>query len=117
MKTRVPILRQKDILIASIQDDLSDSEISAMQSDIIAMLIKQRSRGVIVDIALLQVLDSFGTRTLIDMSHAVQLRGAKMIIVGIQPEVAMSMVLLGLTLDDIPTALDLDGGLAYLEAG
>ncbi len=74
-----------------------------------------RSRGVIVDVTALDVMDSFATRTLRDLGRMIRLRGADTVIVGIQPEVAYTMVQLGLTLEDIATALDLEEGLALLE--
>ena len=76
-----------------------------------------RSRGVIVDVTALDVMDSFATRTMRSIAHMLKLRGAETVIVGIQPEVAFAMVQLGLTLEDVATALDLEEGLAYLNRG
>jgi len=73
-----------------------------------------RSRGVIVDVTALDVMDSFASRTLRDLAHMIRLRGAETVIVGIQPEVALAMVQLGLTLEGVATALDLEEGLAFL---
>jgi len=73
-----------------------------------------RARGVIVDVTALDVIDSFATRTLRDVAYMIRLRGAETVIVGIQPEVAFSMVKLGLTLEGVATSLDLEEGLAYL---
>jgi len=64
----------------------------------------------------LDVIDSFSTRTLSDVAHMIRLRGANTVIVGIQPEVAFAMVQLGLVLEDVATALDLEEGLAFLHA-
>jgi rsbT antagonist protein RsbS len=75
-----------------------------------------RSFGVIVDISSLDVLDSYATRTLRSIAYITALRGAKTVIVGIQPDVAYSMVRLGLTLENIETALDLEDGLDILSA-
>ena len=69
---------------------------------------KFRSRGVIVDVTALDVMDSFASRTLRDIAHMIRLRGAETVIVGIQPEVAFAMVQLGLTLEGVTTALDLE---------
>ena len=74
-----------------------------------------RSRGVIVDVTVLDVMDSFASRTLSAIAHMTKLRGAETVIVGIQPEVAFAMVQLGLTLAGVATALDLEEGLAFLE--
>ena len=76
---------------------------------------KLRARGVIVDVTALDVMDSFASRTLRDIAHMIRLRGAETVIVGIQPEVAFAMVQLGLTLEGVATALDLEEGLAYLD--
>jgi len=74
-----------------------------------------RSRGVIVDVTALDVLDSFASRTVRDLAYMIRLRGAETVIVGIQPEVAFAMVQLGITMEDVATALDLEEGLAYLD--
>ena len=74
-----------------------------------------RSRGVIVDVTALDVMDSFAARTLRDLAHMIRLRGAETVIVGIQPEVSFAMVQLGLTLEGVATALDLEEGLAFLD--
>ena len=75
-----------------------------------------RAKGLILDVTALDVMDSFGVRTLRDLAHMTRLRGAETVIVGIQPEVAFAMVQLGLSLKGIATALDLEEGLAFLNA-
>jgi rsbT antagonist protein RsbS len=112
----VPILKQGDYLIASIQSALSDADLVQLRDAIVNRVGKVRSRGVIVDVTVLDVMDSFATRTLRDIAHMIRLRGADTVIVGIQPEVAFAMVQLGLTLEGVATALDLEEGLAYLNA-
>jgi rsbT antagonist protein RsbS len=111
----VSILRQGDFLIASIHTALDDSELVRFQSDLVAQIGSVRARGVIIDVAALDVLDSFGSRSLRNLAHMARLRGAATVIVGITPEVAFSIVELGMDLD-IQTALDLEQGLALLEA-
>jgi rsbT antagonist protein RsbS len=76
---------------------------------------KLRSRGVIIDVTALDVMDSFATRTLRDIAQMIRLRGAETVIVGIQPEVAFALVQLGLNLDGVATVLDLEEGLAFLD--
>ena len=110
----VPILKQGPYLIASIQSALSDADLLNLQEELALRVGKYRSRGVIVDVTVLDVMDSFATRTMRSIAHMLKLRGAETVIVGIQPEVAFSMVRLGLTLEDVATALDLEEGLAYL---
>jgi len=112
---RVPILKQRHYLIASIQSVLSDADLLRLRDDLSERVGQYRSRGVIVDVTVLDVIDSFATRTLRAIAHMLRLRGAETVIVGIQPEVAFGMVQLGLTLEGIGTALDLEEGLAYLD--
>jgi len=111
----VPILKQGPFLIASIQSALTDTDLVQLRDALVGQVGKYRSRGVIVDVTALDVLDSFASRTLRDLAHMVRLRGAETVIVGIQPEVAFTMVQLGLTLEGVATALDLEEGLFYLD--
>jgi|SRR5678815_1933047 rsbT antagonist protein RsbS len=110
----VPVLKQGDYLIASIQAALSDADLVLLRDDLAYRVGKCRSRGVIIDVTVLDVIDSFGTRTLRAIAHMLKLRGAETVIVGIQPDVAFAMVQLGLTLAGVGTALDLEEGLAFL---
>lgn len=113
----VPILKQGDYLIATIQAALSDAGLLKLQDELVKRVGKSRARGVVLDVTVLDVMDSFTTRTLRAMAHMTKLRGARTIIVGIQPEVAFAMTQLGMTLEGVETALDLDGGLAALRQG
>src|SRR3989454_5470908 len=110
----VPILKQGPFLIASIQSALTDTDLVQLRDALVGQVGSYRSRGVIVDVTSLDVMDSFASRTLRDLAHMIRLRGAETVIVGIQPEVAFAMVQLGLRLEDVATALDLEEGLAYL---
>lgn len=112
---RVPVHKQGGYLIASIQAALSDADLVQLQDDLAEKVGKFRSRGAIVDVTALDVMDSFAVRTLRSIAHMLRLRGAETVIVGIQPEVAFSMVQLGLTFEDVATALDLEEGLAHLD--
>jgi rsbT antagonist protein RsbS len=111
---QVPILKQGDYLIASIQSALADADLIRLRDDVVDQVGRYRSRGVIIDVTVLDVMDSFAVRTLGSLARMIKLRGAETVIVGIQPEVAFAMVQLGLTLTAIATALDLEEGLAYL---
>jgi rsbT antagonist protein RsbS len=102
-------------LIASIQSALSDADLIKLRDAIVEQVGKVRSRGVIVDVTALDVMDSFATRTLRDIAHMIRLRGAQTVIVGVQPEVAFALVQLGLSLEGVATALDLEEGLAFLD--
>lgn len=112
---QVPILKQGPYLIASIQSALSDADLMQLRDALVTKVSTFRSHGVIVDVTVLDIMDSFATRTLRDLVHMIKLRGAITVIVGIQPEVAFTMVQLGLTLEGVATALDLEEGLAYLD--
>ena len=112
---KVPILKLNDHLIASVQSALTDTDLLQLRDDLAEQVSKHRSRGVIIDVTALDVMDSFAVRTLRAIAHITKLRGAETVIVGIQPEVAFAMVQLGLTLVGIATALDLEEGLRYLD--
>ena len=111
---QVPILKQGPYLIVSIQSALSDEDLVQLRDALVAQVGKLRSRGVILDVTVLDVMDSFATRTLRDIALMIRLRGAEMVIVGIQPEVAFALVRLGLKLEGVATALDLEEGILYL---
>jgi len=108
------ILRQGPYLIASIHTALDDSQLLRFQEDLIAQIGRLRARGVVIDVAALDVLDSFASRTLRDVGEMARLRGAQTVVVGIQPDVAFAMVALGMDTGSVPTALDLEEGLAFL---
>jgi rsbT antagonist protein RsbS len=110
----VPILKQGSILIASIQAELSDRDLVALRDDMARNVGNTRARGVLIDVSALDVLDSFATRTIRGIAYTAKLRGAETVVVGIQPDVAFAMVQLGLSLEDIVTALDLEEGLDIL---
>ena len=110
----VSILRQGDTLVASVHTALDDSEMVRFQNDLVRQIGEHRARGVIIDVAALDVIDSFGSRTLRTIADIARLRGAQTVIVGIQPDVAYAMVRLGMGMGEVATALDLEEGLAYL---
>jgi rsbT antagonist protein RsbS len=112
----VPILKQGEFLIATIQAALSDEDLVRLRDDLAARVGTHRSRGVVLDVSALDVLDSFATRTMRGIAYTAKLRGADTVVVGIQPEVAFAMVELGLTLEGVATALDLEEGLGLLAA-
>lgn len=110
----VPILKQGDVLIATVQAALADADLLQLRRALLQQAVRSRSRGVIVDVTSLDVLDSFASRTLREIAQMVRLRGAEMVIVGIQPEVAFAMVQMGIRLENVATALDLEEGLTLL---
>jgi rsbT antagonist protein RsbS len=111
----VPILKQGDYLIASIQSALSDSEVLELQENLLDLVGRRRARGVIVDVTAMDVIDTYATRSLRAIAATTRLRGAEMVVVGVQPDVAAAMVRFGLTMDQTQTALDLEQGLEMLD--
>ena len=109
------ILRQGSYLIASIHTALDDSQLVRFQQDLVERIGRDRARGVVIDVAALDVLDSFASRTLRDIGEMARLRGAVLVIVGIQPDVAFAMVQLGMDTGSVSTALDLEEGVAHLD--
>lgn len=111
----VPIMKQGDVLIASMQEALSDQALLEFRDRLAEQVGRMRARAVVIDLTALDVVDSFATRTLRGIAYTARLRGARTVVVGIQPDVAFSMVQLGLTLDGVATALDLEEALALLK--
>ena len=111
----VSILRQGSYLVASVHTALDDTEMIRFRDDLVQQIGQYRSTGVIIDVAALDVLDSFGFTTLRSIAEMARLRGATMVIVGIQPDVAHAMVQLGMSVGSVATALDLEEGLEYLD--
>jgi rsbT antagonist protein RsbS len=111
---RVPILKQGEYIIASIQSALTGDDLFRLRDELAAYIGRHRSKGVIVDVTVLDAMDSFATRMVRDLAQMVRLRGARTVIVGIQPEVAFAMVQLGLDLGDVATVLDLEEALELL---
>jgi rsbT antagonist protein RsbS len=111
----VAILRQGDVLIASIQSDLSDTEVMELRHELAVLVGEYRLRGIVIDVGALDVIDSFVTRALRAIVLTARLRGADTIIVGISPDVAIAMVQFRLNLEPLRVALDLDEALAMLD--
>ena len=113
---RASILKQTTFLIASVQGSMSDTDLVNLREDLASDVRRHRSTGVIVDVTMLDVMDSFAVRTLRGIAQMVKLLGAECVVIGIQPDVALSMVQLGLTLEGTKTAIDLEDGLDLLNA-
>lgn len=111
----VAILQQGDYLIASIQFDLTDAQVLELRDDLSDRIGRSRSRGLIIDVAALDVIDSFVARSLGSIAITARLRGAETVIVGIEPDVAIAMVQFDLDLEPLQTALDLDEALSLLD--
>ena len=111
----VAILREGDYLIAAILSDLTDKEVVALRGELIDLVGRYRSRGLVIDVSALDVIDSFVARALRSIVLTVRLRGAHTVIVGIQPDVAIALVQFRLNLGPLRAALDLDSGRALLD--
>lgn len=111
----VPILKQGGVLIVSVQA-VTDHDLIQLKDDLAEQVGRFHSLGVVIDVSALDVMDSFTTRTLGAIAQTTRLRGAETVIVGIQPDVAFAMMQLGLALDDVATALDLEEGVELLAA-
>ena len=112
---RVAMLRQGEYLIASIQSDLTDTEVLALRDGLVERVGRFRCRGLIVDVGALDVIDSFVARSLTAIATTARLRGAETVIVGVRPDVAIAMVHFDLNLHPLRTALDLEEGLEALD--
>ena len=111
----VAILHQGEYVIASIQSDLSDREVVALRDDLTRRVGDHRARGLIVDVAAMDVIDSFVARALRSIAETALMRGAETVIVGIQPDVAIAMVQFRLNLEPLRAALDLDDAVRILD--
>jgi len=112
---RVSILHQGVHLIASIHTALDDGQLLRFRSELLDEIGRYRARGVVIDVAALDVIDSFACHTLRALAQTARLRGAETVVVGIQPDVAMTLARLGTTLHPVRTALDLEEGLELLD--
>jgi rsbT antagonist protein RsbS len=111
----VAILRRGDVLIASIQSDLSDTEVIDLRQELAELVGRYRLRGIVIDVGALDVIDSFVTRALRAIVLTARLCGADTVIVGITPDVAIAMVQFRLNLEPLRVALDLDEALLMLD--
>ena len=111
---RVPIVRVGDTLIATVLEDLHDRDALLLQEDIGAALERTGAKGVLLDLSIVELIDSFLGRLLNDVASATRLLGAQAVILGMQPQVAMTLVELGLELKGVRTALTAEKGMALL---
>jgi rsbT antagonist protein RsbS len=111
---RVPILKIGDVLLVSIQLDLQDQTVMALQEDLAEQITRTGAHGVIIDISAVEIVDSFIGRMFATIASMSRLFDADTVVVGMRPAVAITLVELGLTLGNVRTALDLEKGLAIL---
>ncbi|TDC57264.1 STAS domain-containing protein [Actinomadura sp. KC345] len=116
MNERVPILRIGRFLLVSIQIDLEDQTVLRLQEELAEEIVRSGARGVIIDISAIDIVDSFIGRTFSTIASMSRLMDAATVVVGMRPAVAITLVELGLSLDGVRTALDLEQGMSLLEA-
>lgn len=112
---RIPILKLRDCLLISIQWELDDQTALEFQEDLLHKIHSTSARGIVIDITSIDFIDSFIAKVLGDVIDMSKLMGAKVVITGIQPAVAITLIELGIRLDDVLTALDLENGLEKLQ--
>lgn len=111
---RVPIIRIEDVLIATVQEELEDQDAINLESDLGTEIEHSGARGVLLDLSVVETVDSFLGRVIDDIARLSRLLGAQTVVVGLQPAVAITIMELGLQLRGVPTALDADKGMAML---
>ncbi len=117
MHERIPILRMGEILLVTIQVDMHDRLALQLQDDLTAKISATEAKGVLIDISALEMVDSFIGRVLGNISAMARILDARTVVVGMQPAVAITLVELGLSLEGVHTALDVDRGMALLQQG
>ncbi len=113
---RIPILRMGDFLLVSIQVEMHDRLALTLQDDLTERIRAVRAKGVLIDVSGLEIVDSFIGRIIGTIAAMSRILDAETVVVGIQPAVAITLVELGLPLDGIKTALNVDRGIKLLEA-
>lgn len=113
---RIPILRMGGFLLVTIQVDMHDRLAMTLQDDLTAQIVKSRAHGVLIDISMLEIVDSFIGRMLGSIAGMARLLDAETVVVGMRPSVAITLVELGLSLQGIRTALDVEKGMGLLQA-
>ncbi|MFE2156960.1 STAS domain-containing protein [Streptomyces lydicus] len=110
----VPILRLGDVLVTGLLNELDDKSAVAFTDELTTRISTDGARGVLVDISRLEIIDSFVARTLMELTTMARLLGARVIVAGMRPPVAITLVELGLQLDGVETALNAELGMAAL---
>ncbi len=111
---RAPVLRIGNTLVVTVLEDLHDRDAMSLQTELLGQLERTGATGVLLDLSVIEIVDSFLGRMLNDIAAGVRLLGAQMVVVGIQPAVAITLVELGLELRGVRTAVSADRGLALL---
>jgi rsbT antagonist protein RsbS len=114
MADRIPILRMGEFLLVSIQVDLHDQLAVQLQDDLTQSVQRHGSKGVLIDISAVEIVDSFIGRMISDISGMGRILGARTVLVGMRPAVAITLVELGLSLPGVETALSVERGMSLL---
>lgn len=114
LRGTIPILRLGDVLISSVHVDLHDAVAEAFQADVLTVIEKTGAKGLVIDVSGLEMVDSYVARILADTGRMAKLMGTQMVLVGMRPEVAATLVRMGYSMEGVKTALNLDAGLAAL---
>ncbi|AEP00713.1 STAS domain-containing protein [Weizmannia coagulans] len=112
---RIPILKLGNCLLVSIQWELDDQTALEFQEDLLKKIYETNASGVVIDITSIDFIDSFIAKVLGDVVNMSKMLGAKVVITGIQPAVAITLIELGITMEGVMTALDLESGLEKLK--
>jgi rsbT antagonist protein RsbS len=112
---RIPILKMGRMLLVTVQVDMHDQLAMQLQEDLTDRIVSARARGVLIDISSLEVVDSFIGRMISNIAAMARVLDAETVVVGIQPAVAITLVELGLSLEGVRTALNIDRGMALLQ--
>src|SRR5918993_1266863 len=112
---RIPILKMGEFLLVSIQVDMHDRLAMRLQDDLTDRIVKTRAKGVLIDISTLEVVDSFIGRMISNIAGMARILDAETVVVGMQPSVAITLVELGLPLQGVLTALNVEKGMALLQ--
>lgn len=113
---KIPILKLGEILLVTIQVDMHDRLALTLQDDLTARIVKDRARGVLIDISSLEMVDSFIGRMLGNIAAMSQALGAQTVVVGMRPSVAITLVELGLSMQNVRTALNVERGIEMLKS-
>jgi rsbT antagonist protein RsbS len=111
---RIPILKMGDFLLVTIQVDMHDQLAMNLQDDLTQRIVKSKARGVLIDISSLEIVDSFIGRMLGNIAGMSRVLDAQTVVVGMQPSVAITLVELGLSLQGVRTALNVEKGMTLL---
>ena len=111
---RIPILTLGDYLLVTIQVDMHDRLAMTLQDDLTSKIVSARAKGVLIDISALEIVDSFIGRMLADIAAMSRILDAETVVVGMRPAVAITLVELGLSLQGVRTALNVERGMDLL---